>query len=97
MSMDVLPTCMSVYHVCVRLEEGIRSYGTGVLNSYELLCGCWVLDLGPLGEQPLLLTAEPSLRPPLRQFPICVSCCAQRHLALHNIPTTMYNLELVKK
>jgi hypothetical protein len=25
--------------------------------------GCWELNLGPLEEQPVLLTAEPSLQP----------------------------------
>jgi hypothetical protein len=27
-----------------------------VTDSYELLCGCWELNLGPLEEQPVLLT-----------------------------------------
>ena len=44
--------------------EGIRSPGTGVTNSCELPCGCWDLNLGLLEEQPVLLTAEPSLQPP---------------------------------
>ena len=26
-------------------------------------CGCWELNSGPLEEQPVLLTAEPSLQP----------------------------------
>ena len=26
-------------------------------------CGCWELNPGPLEEQPVLLTAEPSLQP----------------------------------
>lgn len=33
------------------------------LHSYELPCGFWKLNLGPLEEQPVLLTAKPSLRP----------------------------------
>ena len=45
--------------------EGIRSLGTGVSDSCELPCGCWELNLGPLKEQLVLLTAEPSLQPPV--------------------------------
>ena len=28
-------------------------------------CGCWELNSGPLEEQAMLLTAEPSLQPPI--------------------------------
>ena len=31
-------------------------------------CGCWELNSGPLEEQPVLLTAEPSLQPWLYHF-----------------------------
>jgi hypothetical protein len=31
-------------------------------------CGCWELNLGPLEEQSVLLTAEPSLQPPYQFF-----------------------------
>lgn len=30
------------------------------LQSYELSCGCWDLNLDPLKEQPVLLTAQTS-------------------------------------
>ena len=33
------------------------------LDSCELPCGYWVLNLEPLEEQSVLLTAEPSLQP----------------------------------
>jgi hypothetical protein len=33
-----------------------------ILKDYEPLCGCWKLNLGPLEEQSVLLTAEPSLQ-----------------------------------
>jgi hypothetical protein len=42
----------------VHLCEDVRSPGTGVVDSCELPCGCWKLNLGPLEEQPMLLTAE---------------------------------------
>ena len=37
--MNVLPVCMSAYHMCavfVEIEEGVRSPRTGVTDSYEL-------------------------------------------------------------
>ncbi|CAO2628536.1 E3 ubiquitin-protein ligase NEDD4, partial [Lemmus lemmus] len=43
--------------------EGVRSHGTAFLDSCELPCGCWELNSGPLEEQSVLLTAEPSLQP----------------------------------
>jgi hypothetical protein len=36
------------------------SHGTTVIDSSEL--PCWELNSGPLDEQPVLLTAEPSLQ-----------------------------------
>ena len=36
----------------------------GVTDSFELPCGCWELNLGPLEEQPVLIDAEQSLQPP---------------------------------
>ena len=32
-----------------------------ITNGYESPCGCWDLNSEPLEEQPVLLTAEPSL------------------------------------
>jgi hypothetical protein len=51
--------CLHVY-----LCEGVRSPVTGVTDSCELPCGCWELSLGPLEDQPVPLTTEPSLQPP---------------------------------
>lgn len=39
-----LPACM----------WGVRSPGFGVTDSYELPCGCWELNPGPLEERPVL-------------------------------------------
>ena len=44
-----------------RPEEGVGYPETGVTEGWEPSCGCWELNLGPLQEQPELLTAEPSL------------------------------------
>lgn len=48
-----------------RPEEGIKSLGTRVTNFYELPCGYWEPNLGPLNEQQVLLTAEMSLQLPV--------------------------------
>ncbi|KAM7331959.1 hypothetical protein ACRRTK_008667 [Alexandromys fortis] len=34
-----------------------------IVDGHEPPCGCWELNSGPLEEQPVLLTAEPSLQP----------------------------------
>ena len=34
-----------------------------VMDGCEPPCGCWELNSGPLEEQSVLLTAEPSLQP----------------------------------
>jgi hypothetical protein len=58
--------------VCARClqksEEGVRSTGTGVTDGCKLPSGCWELNLRPLEEQPLFLTAEPSLQPQYKAF-----------------------------
>ena len=38
-------------YVCVRV------YDLGIIDSCELPCWCWELNLGPLQEQQVLLTA----------------------------------------
>jgi len=38
-----------------------RRHGTGAINGCEPVCGCWELNSGPLVEQSVLVTAEPSL------------------------------------
>ena len=52
--MDVLPACMSAHPVCLSIKD-TRHPGTGVKDGCEPLCGCWELNLGPLGEQPVAL------------------------------------------
>ena len=50
---------------------GVRAPGNGVTDSCELPCGCWDLNPGPLGEQPVRLTAESSLQLPIIIFHVC--------------------------
>lgn len=44
-------------------EECIGSHGTTVIDGCELSCGSWELNSGPLKEQRVLLTPEPSIPP----------------------------------
>ena len=52
----VLPACISVI-VLDLLELELQ------IDSYELPCGCWEVNPGPLEEQPVFLTTEQSLQP----------------------------------
>lgn len=63
--------CLSVcLHVCScttcvqclrRPDKGVRSLGTGILSGLVLLYGFWDSNLDSLEEQPVFLTAEPSV------------------------------------
>jgi hypothetical protein len=79
--MNVLPAvCLFNLYVCAhhgRSEEGIRSPGSVVIGSRGPLYGCREPILGPLQEQPVLLTSEPSLQPtPFCFFLHRVSLCS---------------------
>ena len=57
---------MSVYHVCavpVEARRGHQLFWTRVTDGCELPCGYGESNLGPLGDQPVLLTVEPSSQP----------------------------------
>lgn len=43
-------------------KEGVGSPRIGITNGCELSCGCWESNPGPLGEQLMPLTPEPSLQ-----------------------------------
>lgn len=60
-----LCVCLYITYVqCLpRPEEGIGSPGIGLTYCWEIPCGCWELDEGPLEEKPVLLTSETSLCP----------------------------------
>lgn len=66
-----MATCMCTHHVCAwylrRPEEVIRFPGTGV-KYFELPCGCWELNPGPLLEQHMLLPSEQALQLSLMDF-----------------------------
>lgn len=69
--MSVLPACVSVHCVPGALGEQ-RSVSdplelTGAIDSCELPCGCWEMNLCPLEEQSVLATADPSFQLYLKQ------------------------------
>lgn len=64
--MVFLPVCVSVYHMHAAPKEARRGHWLLWDWSYRCLFGpygCWELNLGPLEEQPVVLTAEPPLQP----------------------------------
>ena len=72
MYMGILSAFMYVHHMytrCLqRLEESVWYSGTGVTDSGELPYGCWELNQDSPEEQPVFLTAEPSLQPHINFF-----------------------------
>ena len=40
----------------------------GITDGCEPPCGCWEMNSGPLEEQSMLLTAEPSLQPSFKDL-----------------------------
>jgi hypothetical protein len=57
------------YEYTVAIFRHTRRYHLyPITDGCEPLCGCWELNSGPLQEQPVSLTAEPSLSPALHVF-----------------------------
>lgn len=69
MCMNILPECISMYHVRAwcpwKAEEGkgIRSPEIRVMDGHEPPCRYQNLNLDPLQEQQMLLNTESSLQP----------------------------------
>jgi hypothetical protein len=57
--MSTLPVCASVHQ---------QRASDLITDGCEPPCGCWGLSSGPLEEQSVLLTSEPSLQPPAIVF-----------------------------
>jgi hypothetical protein len=54
-------SCMWVYCHCLQTHHKVAS---GLItDDCEPPCGCWEFNSGPVEEQSVLLTAEPSLQP----------------------------------
>lgn len=59
--------CLNVWlgpHACSILKDrgGFGSLDTELADGFKPPCGCWKLNLAPLEEQPLFLTAKPTLQ-----------------------------------
>ena len=63
--------CFACVYICApfvclvlkKAREAIGSFGLELQKSLELLRGYWELNQGPLEEEQVLLTSEPSLQP----------------------------------
>jgi hypothetical protein len=51
-----------MYVVCQSLQKHQERALDTITDGCEVPCGCWELSSGPLKEQSVLLTAEPSLQ-----------------------------------
>lgn len=86
MYMDVWPVCMSVFFVCeVSSEDSFRHAGTGVSDCCESPCRCWELNLGTMGDQPILLTTDPSLQPTLIKQHISIIFCESSEIHIKQL------------
>ena len=60
-------SCLKIYLLCIHLLPAYMPAGQKtpdlIISGYEPPCGCYELNSGPLVEQPVLLTLEPSLQP----------------------------------
>ena len=52
---------VSWLHVFLQARRG---HQISLYDGYKSPCGCWELNSGPLEDQTVLLTSEPSLHPP---------------------------------
>ena len=62
MCMTVFSMCMYVHHMCACDQRGQKRASDPLKLELqkvcELPCECWKLNLGPVQEQPVLLTTE---------------------------------------
>lgn len=59
MHMHVFCACL----VSAEPEEDVKCLRTGITDACKLFCGVWESKPGPLQEQQVLYTADPSLQP----------------------------------
>jgi len=52
-----------IYKYTVAVQTHQKRASDLITDGCEPPCGCWELNSGPLEEQSVLLTAEPSLQP----------------------------------
>jgi hypothetical protein len=59
---DLFILCMKVHHCCLQTHQ--KRASEPITDGCEPPYGCWELNSGPLEEQSVILTAEPSFQPP---------------------------------
>jgi hypothetical protein len=69
---------------CSCLQTHQKRASDPITDGYEPPCGCWELNSGPLEEQSVLLTAEPSLQPLLHSL-------NSNMVSSLNVPLSMVN------
>ena len=62
---------IKVHYSCLQTHQ--ERVSDPITDGCEPPCGCWDLSSGPLEDQSVLLTTEPSLQPPFLPFPPSVS------------------------
>ena len=84
--------CHSPARCLQKSEDGIRSSGR-----CDSPCGCWELNPGPLEEQPVLLTDNPSLSRPSKKklFFFSIFCHRSQTQILPPLPSGYWNLRCV--
>lgn len=71
MCFDVLPACVSVYHLQEApsaSEGGTESPRAGITNSWGFPCGCYELNSVLIWEYPVLFNTEPFLQTQSQYF-----------------------------
>jgi hypothetical protein len=61
-SLELFILCIWVHFHCLQIHQ--KKVTEFITDICEPPCGCWELNSGPLEEQSVLLTSEPSLQPP---------------------------------
>jgi hypothetical protein len=56
---------LCIWVLCSCLQTHQKRASDPITDGCEPPCGCWELNSGPLEEQPVSLTTEPSLQPPI--------------------------------
>ncbi|KAL6057963.1 hypothetical protein STEG23_015831, partial [Scotinomys teguina] len=69
--------------------------GCQISDGCEPPCGCWEFNSGPLEEQPMLLTSEPSLQPTVSSFVMgLLSMCTRDNLFIGDSGGPLPSLQL---
>ena len=58
----------TIFFLSVYMPAGQKRAPDLITDGCEPPCGCWELNSGPLEEQAMLLTTEPSLQPHVVRF-----------------------------